>query len=219
MAEDDGRRPGPDQRPEDVARVNLDACEAPAGKDLVEQDPVPDVDGDGPELLGGAVGEAGAHVSPDLRGSAKASAENRPVADCGSRQGDGLAKPAGFGRVNAGGSEFGFLGGAEGFEAAESQEESLRRGERDGQDVGEQLRGRKVGRFGVGCLRIGGGRFGRCGQLAIVDGFLRGVRDAQGERAGSLRRRTALLGGTRLAGGAGKAEVRSPATGLRRAQA
>jgi hypothetical protein len=52
MTEEDGARPGFDERSEDVAGVDLDAGEAAPRQHRVEDHPVPDIERDGPKLLG-----------------------------------------------------------------------------------------------------------------------------------------------------------------------
>jgi hypothetical protein len=51
MAEDDGGGTGLDQAAEDVARVDLDAREAPAGDQRVQDDAMTHVQSERPELL------------------------------------------------------------------------------------------------------------------------------------------------------------------------
>jgi len=86
MAEEDGARPGFDERSEDVAGVDLDAGEAAPREHRVEDHAVPDIEGDGPELLGWQPRQPRSHVGEDLGGAGQSLAADGAFADREARQ-------------------------------------------------------------------------------------------------------------------------------------
>ncbi len=189
--------PAADQGTKDVAGVDLDAREAAAGKELVEDHAVADVKCDGPELLDGQVGESGAHVGPDLCGSGETLAANRALSNGRPGKGEGVTEAPGFGGLDAGGNQLGLARGAEGLQPAEPGQEALGGGDFHVEDTGEELGTVAVSRFrGGGSWGGGSGWFERFDELAIFHGFLLDGRDAHGGAGRApLRRRTALSGG------------------------
>ena len=81
VTEDGCRRAGLDEASKDVARVNLDAGKAAQPATLVEEDTMPHIERDGPELFGRQAGEACAHVEPDVRSTSETRADPRSLAD------------------------------------------------------------------------------------------------------------------------------------------
>src|SRR5665213_1179332 len=86
MAKEDGARPGFDERSEDVAGVDLDAGEAAPREHRVEDHAVPDIEGDGPELLGWQTRQPRSHVGEDLGGAGQSLAADGAFADREARQ-------------------------------------------------------------------------------------------------------------------------------------
>jgi len=140
MGEQDRRGAGLDQGSEDVARMKLDAGEASAGEHLVEQNPMPDVEGDRPELLDGCVREARSHVRPHFRRSREPPTAYRPPGDADAGEFQGVAKAPRLAVMNAGSDELGFGCIGKGRESAERSENAARlvdvHVERAGNEVG-----------------------------------------------------------------------------------
>ena len=86
VTEDGGRRPGFDEAPKDVARMNLDAGKAAQPATLVEEHAMPHIERDGPELLSRQACEACAHVKPNVRGTGQTPADPRSLANRRPRQ-------------------------------------------------------------------------------------------------------------------------------------
>ena len=83
--------PGPDDRTEDVAGVDLDAGETPAGEHLVEEDAVSDVDRDGPEFFDGETLKSRPHVGPDVGGAGESLPSDRALPEREPRELDSAA--------------------------------------------------------------------------------------------------------------------------------
>ena len=92
VAEDDRRGSHADEASENVSRMDLDPGEAPASANLVCNNPVPDVEGDEPELFDGYSRESGAHVEPDVVSAGQSLAELRHRADAHPRQFEGRSE-------------------------------------------------------------------------------------------------------------------------------
>ena len=86
MAEEDGARPGFDERSEDVAGMDFDAGEAAPRQHRVEDHSVPDIERDGPKLLGWQTRQPRSHVGEDLSGAGQSLAADGTFADREARQ-------------------------------------------------------------------------------------------------------------------------------------
>jgi hypothetical protein len=80
MAEDHRGCSDADQGAKDISGVDLDACQGSARAAFVEEDPVADIEGDGPELLDGLTAETSLEVLPDIGGRAETFPDLRRIA-------------------------------------------------------------------------------------------------------------------------------------------